>query len=177
MHSSPPCLRRFISADYTKLGSFGTALDFASGVINKMDNSYILRLPEWRRAKEGPVQVGAALLGAASVLRVGAAGLSLAGVAAAAAAAHCLFLRSLTTVPTLAVVSFPPTTANHHLPLSHPPLVHTCGRIAPCLPLQVATLLDAKEVNKQYVFSYTLAKEGEPQRTVYSALAMGNNGR
>lgn len=88
---------QFISADYTKLGSFGTALDFASGVINKMDNSYILRLPEWRRAKEGPVQV--------------------------------------------------------------------------------ATLLDAKEVNKQYVFSYTLAKEGEPQRTVYSALAMGNNGR
>jgi hypothetical protein len=49
---------RFIGADYTKLGSFGTALDFASGVINKMDNSYILRLPEWRRAKEGPVQVG-----------------------------------------------------------------------------------------------------------------------
>ena len=99
MHSSPPCLRRFISADYTKLGSFGTALDFASGVINKMDNSYVLRLPEWRRAKEGPVQVGAALLDAASVLWVGAAGLSLAGVAAAAAAAHCLFLRSLTTVP------------------------------------------------------------------------------
>lgn len=27
------------------------------GVVNKMDNSYILKLPEWRRAREGPVQV------------------------------------------------------------------------------------------------------------------------
>lgn len=53
----PRAARRFLGADYTGLGSFGTAQDFATGVVNKMDNSYILKLPEWRRAKEPPVQV------------------------------------------------------------------------------------------------------------------------
>ena len=111
---------QFLGADYTKLGSFGSATDFATGgawgtrrgsrgcgcrwlaqqarslqeggpfharhktpppasqpasqpaqpsrnnplmshtrpaVVTKMDNSFILKLPEWRRAKEGPVQV------------------------------------------------------------------------------------------------------------------------
>lgn len=91
---------QFISPDFTALGSFGSANDFASGVVNKMDNSYILKLPEWRRAREGP--------------------------------------------------------------------------------LQVAKLLDAREVQrgaKQYVFSYSLAKEGEPARTVYQSVALGNTGR
>lgn len=50
-------LFRFLGADYTGLGSFGTAQDFATGVVSKMDTSYIARLPEWRRVKEGPVQV------------------------------------------------------------------------------------------------------------------------
>ncbi|PRW58834.1 psbP domain-containing chloroplastic [Chlorella sorokiniana] len=91
---------QYIAPDFTAMGSFGTATDFATGVVNKMDNSYILRLPEWRRAREGPVQV--------------------------------------------------------------------------------AKLLDAREVQrgaKQYVFSYSLAKEGEPARTVFQSVAIGNTGR
>lgn len=30
---------------------------------------------------------------------------------------------------------------------------------------------------QQYVFSYTVEKVGEPLRTVYQSVAMGNNGR
>ena len=41
----------------------------------------------------------------------------------------------------------------------------------------MARLLDAREVNKQYVFSYTLAKDGEPERTVYQAVAIGDTPR
>ncbi|KAI7840488.1 hypothetical protein COHA_005789 [Chlorella ohadii] len=54
---------QYIAPDFTALGSFGSATDFATGVVNKMDNSYILKLPEWRRAREGPVQVRGRLPG------------------------------------------------------------------------------------------------------------------
>ncbi|KAI3438981.1 hypothetical protein D9Q98_001395 [Chlorella vulgaris] len=88
---------QFLGADYTGLGSFGTAQDFATGVVSKMDTSYIARLPEWRRVKEGPVQV--------------------------------------------------------------------------------VKLVDVKDKNKQqYVFSYTIDKADEPLRTVWQAVAIGNNG-
>ncbi|PSC73435.1 domain-containing 3 [Micractinium conductrix] len=48
---------QFLAADFTKMGSLGSAYDFASGVVNRMDNSYILNLPEWRRANQPPVQI------------------------------------------------------------------------------------------------------------------------
>lgn len=41
-------------------------------------------------------------------------------------------------------------------------------------------MLDVREVDqgaKQYRFSYSLAKEGEPERTVYQAVAIGSTGR
>ena len=106
-------------------------------------------------------------------------------VAAAAVGAHPLpaLLRRPTNVPHSSR-SFS-THLTHTCAILHPasPPARPAALLPACPParlpacLQVATLLDAKEVNKQYVFSYTLAKEGEAQRTVYSALAMGNNGR
>lgn len=41
----------------------------------------------------------------------------------------------------------------------------------------MARLLDAKEVNSKYLFSYSVEKEGEPARTVYQAVAIGFTGR
>ena len=43
--------------------------------------------------------------------------------------------------------------------------------------LQVARLQDVREANKQFVFSYTVATDGQPARSVFSAVAIGNNGR
>lgn len=37
------------SADYTKLGSFGSADDFGTNLVNSMDRSYLLRAPKWAR--------------------------------------------------------------------------------------------------------------------------------
>jgi len=47
------------SADYTSLGSFGSADDFASNLVNSMDRSDILRGPKWARKgiKDEDVQV------------------------------------------------------------------------------------------------------------------------
>lgn len=88
---------QFLAPDFTRMGSLGTAQDFATSVVNRMDNSYVLRLPEWQRRREGPVQV--------------------------------------------------------------------------------ARLLDARESDGRYVFSYTVQKDGEPERTVYQAVAIGDAGR
>jgi hypothetical protein len=43
--------------------------------------------------------------------------------------------------------------------------------------VQVVKLVDVKDKNKQqYVFSYTIDKADEPLRTVWQAVAIGNNG-
>lgn len=86
-----------IGPDFTQMGSFGTAQMFGENVVASMDRSYILRMPEWARRKEGPVQL--------------------------------------------------------------------------------ATLLDARESKGAYYIDYCLDKEGEEPRTVYSVVGMGSNGR
>ncbi len=42
-----------VGADYTKLGSFGSAQDFGQNLVVSMDRTYLLR----RRKNVGPVQV------------------------------------------------------------------------------------------------------------------------
>eukprot|EP00873_Tetraselmis_striata_P028577 jgi/Tetstr1/448841/TSEL_036067.t1 len=37
------------SPDFTKLGSFGTAEDFGTNLVNSMDRSYLKRAPKWAR--------------------------------------------------------------------------------------------------------------------------------
>lgn len=86
-----------VGPDFTQMGSFGTAQMFGESVVASMDRSYILRMPEWARRKEGPVQL--------------------------------------------------------------------------------ATLLDAREFKGAYYIDYCLDKEGEEPRTVYSVVGMGSNGR
>jgi hypothetical protein len=85
-----------VGPDFTQMGSFGTAQMFGESVVASMDRSYILRMPEWARRKEGPVQL--------------------------------------------------------------------------------ATLLDAREFKGAYYIDYCLDKEGEEPRTVYSVVGMGSNG-
>lgn len=43
-----------VGADYTKLGSFGSAQDFGQNLVVSMDRTYLLR----RKKNVGPVQVG-----------------------------------------------------------------------------------------------------------------------
>jgi len=42
-----------VGADYTKLGSFGSAQDFGNNLVVSMDRTYLLR----RNRNAGPVQV------------------------------------------------------------------------------------------------------------------------
>lgn len=47
------------SPDFTKLGSFGTAEDFGTNLVNSMDRSYLKRAPKWARrdVKDEDIQV------------------------------------------------------------------------------------------------------------------------
>ena len=47
-------LTTVVGADYTKLGSFGSAQDFGNNLVVSMDRTYLLR----RNRNAGPVQVG-----------------------------------------------------------------------------------------------------------------------
>ena len=46
-------LTTVVGADYTKLGSFGSAQDFGNNLVVSMDRTYLLR----RNRNAGPVQV------------------------------------------------------------------------------------------------------------------------
>lgn len=41
-----------VGADYTSMGSLGTAYDFGSNLVGSMDRSYLLRAPEFVRRRE-----------------------------------------------------------------------------------------------------------------------------
>lgn len=44
-----------VGADFTSMGSFGTAYSFGSNLVGSMDQSYMKRSPAWARPK-GPIQ-------------------------------------------------------------------------------------------------------------------------
>uniref|UniRef100_A0A061S3L6 Photosystem ii reaction center family protein isoform 1 n=1 Tax=Tetraselmis sp. GSL018 TaxID=582737 RepID=A0A061S3L6_9CHLO len=50
------------AADYMSLGSFGSAVDFGTNLVNSMDKSYLLRAPKWARKGVSDDQVQVARL-------------------------------------------------------------------------------------------------------------------
>jgi hypothetical protein len=44
-------------------------------------------------------------------------------------------------------------------------------------PLQTAKLLESKDSRGMFFFDYRVEAEGQAPRTIYSVVAMGNNGR
>lgn len=54
------------AADYTSLGSFGSASDFGQNIVNMLDRSYLLKGPQWLRRQGDEENVTAAKLLSAS---------------------------------------------------------------------------------------------------------------